>query len=295
MRPGVAATLALTLALALALTACARTAPPDGATSDAATVPSTGGVDYQLGGDGPLDPDVGLVVRDWWEGQPAGDDVTSLCYLNAFQSQPADPGSGRLDTADAWPDDLLLTHLGADPGWPGEVLVDLRDADRRARAVDHLTPALVACADAGFVGVELDNLDSWTRFAGTGRADQVPFGEDEAVAYAAALVEVAHGLGLAVAQKNTLELSATASRDTIGFDLLVVEECGAFGECDRAAEVFGDQVVAVEYTDAGLAAACASSLPSRLVVQRDLDLVPEGEPGHLRRTCADLVVPDVAG
>jgi hypothetical protein len=41
-----------------------------------------------------------------------------------------------------------------------------------------------ACAAKGFQAVEFDNLDSWTRFDGTDLEGQVPFGRDEAVAYA---------------------------------------------------------------------------------------------------------------
>ena len=113
-----------------------------------------------------------------------------------------------------------------------------------------------ACADKGFDSVEYDNLDSWTRFDETDLAGQVPFGQDEAVAYAELLTDYAHDLGLAVAQKNTLQLGAEISLDVIGFDFAVIEECGVYDECTDYADVFGDHLIIIEYTVEGFETAC---------------------------------------
>ncbi len=89
------------------------------------------------------------------------------------------------------------------------------------------------CARKGFAAVEYDNLDSWTRFDGTPRAGDVPFGKRQAIAFAALLTRRAHALGLAVAQKNTPSLTRREARRRIGFDFAIAEECARYAECGR--------------------------------------------------------------
>ena len=127
----------------------------------------------------------------------------------------------------------MLPELGDDPNWGGEYLIDISSAAKRARAADWVQPMIQSCADKGFEAVEYDNLDSWTRFDGTPVEDDVPFGKRQAIAYAELLTDRAHALGLAVAQKNTVELSRRQSRERIGFDFAIAEECGRYGECQR--------------------------------------------------------------
>ena len=43
---------------------------------------------------------------------------------------------------------------------------------------------ITTCERKGFEAVEYDNLDSWTRFDGTPRAGDVPFGKRDAIAFA---------------------------------------------------------------------------------------------------------------
>ena len=66
------------------------------------------------------------------------------------------------------------------------------------------------CADKGYDAVEYDNLDSWTRFDGTPLADEVPFEKPDALAYAKLLASRAHALNLAVAQKNTADITPSS-------------------------------------------------------------------------------------
>ena len=89
------------------------------------------------------------------------------------------------------------------------------------------------CAEKGFDAVEYDNLDSWTRFDGTPRARDVPFGRAAAIAYAESLADRAHALGLAVAQKNTPQLTRRQARGRIGFDFAIAEQCGALSRVRR--------------------------------------------------------------
>jgi hypothetical protein len=232
--------------------------------------------DLQLGGDAPVPAGVGVVERDWWAGRPEAGGYT-ICYVNAFQTQPDESGTDRPDLTRNWPADLVLDL--EDPDWPGEFLVDISTAELRAVAAAHVGTMIEVCAERGAQAVELDNLDSWTReIAG------VPFGREDAVAYARLLVDRAHALGLAAAQKNAAELLGPKDQADMGFDFAVVEDCGAYDECEAYASVY-DRVLAVEYTDEGLAKACAILPPSASVIRRDPGLVPAGEVGYVYRTC----------
>ncbi|GIG29665.1 endo alpha-1,4 polygalactosaminidase [Cellulomonas marina] len=213
-------------------------------------------VDYQLGGAYPPAPGIDGVVRDATDVPAPG--LWSACYVNAFQTQPQERDTWLADH----PDLVLHGDRGTpvvDPGWPDELLLDTSTAARRAAVAERLDSVLQRCADAGFDAVELDNLDSWTRSGGRLTAD-------DALALARLVVARAHGLGLAVAQKNAADLGARG-RDEAGFDLVVAEECVAYDECAAYAAVYGPHVLDVEYVPddaragadpvAGWADACA--------------------------------------
>jgi glycosyl hydrolase family 114 len=224
--------------------------------------------DYQIGDDyRPVDG-VEVVVRDWFEGYPLPDSY-SICYVNAFQTEGDDDGVDRPDERSRWPDHLVLSELGDDPDWDGEYLIDLATVEVRQAAADWVDQMIETCADKGFAAVEFDNLDSWTRFDDTPVAEVVPFGPVEAAAYATLLTSAAHAHGLAAAQKNALELDA-ATIAAIGFDFLVVERCGEFGECDHAAQLYGDELLAIEYEPDAFAAACDTLGERSSVVLRDV-------------------------
>jgi hypothetical protein len=240
--------------------------------------------DYQIGGDYPLPRGVRVVARDWFMGAPAPG-AYSICYVNAFQTQIDEDRVERPDEQSAWPADLVLTALGDDPNWGGEYLVDIGTAARRARAADWVQPMIQACADKGFAAVEYDNLDSWTRFDGTPLEGDVPFGKAQAVAYAELLADRAHALGLAVAQKNTLDLSRRESRARIGFDFAVAEACGRFGECQDYRAVFGDRVIAIEYRRRDFVRACRAIGRRASVVLRDRGVTRPGSPTYRYAAC----------
>lgn len=265
-------------ALTLALSACA------GGAEDQVDLPPTSGVfDYQLGG--PADhveqdgasAQLDVVVRDAREEPLEG--AYSICYVNGFQTQPED--------AEFWHDhpDLLLwdgDEPATDPGWPGELILDPSTADQRAGILDVLGPVIDGCADDGFDAVEVDNLDTWTRF------DAID--EDGARELAGAYADRAHAAGLAIAQKNSAEISASAHQE-LGFDFAIAEECGALDECGDYQEVYGEHVLQVEYPapleHAGVDFDEVCTLPDRapLTILRDRDLLPSGTQGHLYRGC----------
>jgi endo-alpha-1,4-polygalactosaminidase (GH114 family) len=235
--------------------------------------------DYQIGGDYSPAAGVTVVSRDWFNGTPLGaDDTYSICYVNAFQTQDDEDSADRPDERSNWPPELVLFELGDDPNWGGEYLVDISTAKNRQAAQNHVQRVIDACADKGFAAVEFDNLDSWTRFDDTELEGQVPFGQDEAVAYAELLTDYAHDLGLAVGQKNTPQLGAETSLDVIGFDFAIAEECGFYNECSVYTDVFGANVIVIEYTEDGFNAACDVVGDEVSVVLRDIDVTtPESE------------------
>lgn len=231
-------------------------------------------VDYQLASGYPVPDGVGGVVRDVTDRPEPG--LWSACYVNGFQTQPAD--------RDAWltdhPDLVLRDEAGepvADEGWPDELLLDTATAATRAAIADVLGAQVRACAERGFVAVELDNLDSWTRSGG--RLD-----EDGAVDLAARLVAVAHEAGLAAGQKNTPQLGARG-RDEAGFDFAVAEECAQYDECAAYTDVYGAAVLDIEYTDEGFAAACADPHRPPSTIRRDRDLSTPDDPAYAFAAC----------
>ena len=240
--------------------------------------------DYQIGGDYPLPPGVQVVSRDWFIGSPAPG-AYSICYVNAFQTQDDERGVDRPDERSNWPAKLVLSRLGDDPNWGGEYLVDISSAAKRARAADWIQQMIQGCADKGFDAVEYDNLDSWTRFDGTPVAGRVPFGKEQAIRYAQVLTKRAHLLGLAVAQKNTLQLTRHQSRDRIGFDFAIAEECGRYRECEGFRERFGNHVIDIEYRRRDFRWSCAHVGKQLSVVLRDVNVTRPGSRTYRYAAC----------
>lgn len=236
------------------------------------TLPADPVFDYQLGGAYDPPPGVTVVTRDSSADPVEG--VYSICYVNAFQSQP----DGY------WPESLKVHDSDGktvnDPAWPDESILDISTPDNRQAIADRTAVTVAGCAGKGFQAVEFDNLDAYTRSeGGTTLYDTI--------AYARLIVEFAHSSGLAVAQKNTPELEARGKTD-IGFDFAVAEECQRFGECGAYTEVYGAAVLDIEYAGALGAAwsdVCADPALPAGTVQRDRKLVPAGEPGHVYARC----------
>ena len=216
--------------------------------------------DYQLGGAVAPAGNVGTVVRDRREDPLEG--AYSLCYVNGFQTQPDEKRFWR----ERW--DLVLTKNGdpvVDSAW-GEWLLDIRTDRKRQRLAAIVGRWTAGCAADGYEAVELDNLDSFSRSRGLVTAA-------DARAFARLLVADAHVSGLAVAQKNWVELGARGPR--IGFDLAVVEQCGRWRECQGYVDVYGPAVLMVEYRDADFTWTC-ERFAGHPVVRRDRALSADG-------------------
>jgi hypothetical protein len=230
--------------------------------------PVNAGFDYQIGGDYPLPPGVSVVSRDWFSGEAADEPVYSICYVNAFQTQANEQGVNRPDERANWPRGLVLARLGDDPNWGGEYLVNISTAEKRRRATRWVEQMINGCARKGFEAVEYDNLDSWTRFDGTPLANRVPFEKRQALAYAKMLAERAHAKGLAVGQKNTVDVTSEQSR-RVDFDFAIAEECARYDECNGYRRVYANRMIEIEYRRKDLRRACRALGDEISIVLRD--------------------------
>lgn len=230
MRTG---TLRARVGIVAAIVAAVAAGCAPAAASSITLPPADGAPDYQLGAAYPPSPRVTIVARDRTAAPPEG--TYAICYINAFQTQPGELGS--------WPGEALLRDadgsLVHDPDWPDEVFLDTRTPAQRGAIRGVVSGWISGCADKGYDAVEFDNIDSYTRVDVLRRVDAVALARD--------LTSFAHSAGLAAAQKNAAE-DAPALR-AAGFDFAVAEECAAYDECASYTGVYGDHVVAIEYTD----------------------------------------------
>lgn len=231
--------------------------------------PAHAGFDYQIGGAYTPPAGVDVVSRDHTASPAPG--LYNICYVNAFQAQPGAEGD--------WDDDLLLRDANGDvvydTDW-GEAFLDIRTADKRERIAAKVGTWIDGCADKGFQAVEPDNYDSYTR-----AGDLLDAADAQGLIRL--LAERAHSDGLAIGQKNTVELAP--NREENGLDFAVAEECGEWDECGDYTAAFGDRVIVIEYTAKGLSKACAGFGDELSIVRRDLDVSPEGSSGYVRETC----------
>lgn len=237
--------------------------------------PPGGRFSYQLGGAYPPSAGVDVLARDRTEDPDPT--IYSICYVNAFQAQPDSVGWWQAEHPD-----LLLRDAGGalvvDRDW-GEPLLDISTDASREELMRVLGPRVQGCAASGFLAVEPDNLDSWTRSGGL-------LTDEDALAMAALLIERAHASGLAIAQKNAAELTPRAR--AAGFDFAIAEECQVHDECEAYVDAYGAALLEVEYTDQARSAfedACRAREDIASVTLRDRELAPAGAAGHVEQWC----------
>lgn len=237
--------------------------------------PAAARVSVQLGG--PYRPAAGVRIVDRDRGSRPVPGAYSICYINAFQAQADEAGWWQAHH----PDLLLRDRTGRlviDAAW-GEPLLDVSTPAKRTRLAAIESGWIRGCAKAGFQAVDPDNLDSYTRSGGRISAS-------DAMAFARTLIAEAHRAGLAIAQKNTVELAPQGR--AAGFDFAVAEDCQVYRECGGYLVAYGNRVIEIEYTDeppAVFAAACTARGRTISVVLRDRALTPPGGPGHVERWC----------
>lgn len=270
-----------TAALAVGLAGCVADGAEDDAARDAgsttvigsAAMPTANGdLDYQLGGAYEPAADVSIVSRD----RTAEPDPSryNICYVNGFQTQP-----GEVDLWGGANADLVLRDAASaptiDPEWPDEFILDVSTEAKRARLLGIVGDWIDGCATSGFQAVEIDNLDTFSRFPER-------LTEDAAVAFARSLTDRAHAVGLAIGQKNSTDL--VARRTDTGFDFAVVEQCNQFAECEEFTAGYGDQVYVIEYEREAFDVGCADH-PQLSIVLRDVAVSAPGSPTYVRDSC----------
>ena len=236
--------------------------------------PVDGQVDYQLGGGYAPPKGTKVVVRDRAEKPAAG--VYSVCYVNAFQTQASEAGFWAKR-----PELLLKGDDGkpvVDPDWPDEHVLDTSTKAKRDAIATIEFGWIDGCAAKGFKAVDPDNLDTWQRFPGK-------LSRSGNLALVKLLAERAHARGMAIGQKNSVELGRRGK--DAGLDFAVVEECQVYDECDGYLKVFGRHVIEIEYTTGGKAnfAAACEDHGNISIVYRDLDLMPKGAKGYVYAAC----------
>lgn len=241
----------------------------------AATVtppPPNAGFDYQLAEAYPLPRGVTVVARDRRSRRAAG--AYNICYVNAFQAQPEEAAWWRR----THPHLLLKGRDGryvVDGGW-NEILLDISTPAKRAAVAAIVGRWIDGCRAAGYRAVEPDNLDSWTRSGGR-------LTRAYALAYARLLTARAHRRGLAIAQKNTVELGVAGR--AAGFDFAVAEACGRYAECRDYVRVYGSRVIVVEYRRVDFVRTCRAWGARLSVVLRDRAVSAPGSATYLRQAC----------
>ena len=243
--------------------------------SDAAAAlslpPVNGKFDYQLGG--AYTPPSGTVIVTRDRSAAIAPSLYNICYVNGFQIQP--------DETSWWMSqhpDLMLRDSGGnlviDTQW-NEVLIDISTSTKRDAVAAIVGGWIAGCKQAGFDAVEIDNLDSYSRSAGLLTAD-------DDVATMALFSAVAHGDGMAIAQKNSVEL--VPRKAELGTDFVTAEECDRYAECGGYTAGYGDHVLVIEYRMQDFTAGC-SAYPNLSIVLRDLNLVPAGSTGYVYDAC----------
>jgi hypothetical protein len=152
----------------------------------------------------------------------------AICYVSAGTWE-----NWRVD-ANQFP----ASVQGSKNGWQGETWLDIRQTS-------ILLPIMEArvqkCRQAGFDGVEWDNVDGYSNRTG------FPLTANDQLVYDASLANLAHTYGLTVALKNDVEQVPDLAPY---FDYAVNEQCQQYNECGGYTTSFinaGKTVFQVEY------------------------------------------------
>ncbi|MGZ9812138.1 endo alpha-1,4 polygalactosaminidase [Pseudoroseicyclus sp. H15] len=167
----------------------------------------------------------------------------------------------RADAGD-FPEAVLGEVYG---DWPDERFLDIRD---QATLLPLMRARFARAAQMGFDAIEPDNLDVHINDSG------FPVGAAHVVAYATALAEMAHGMGLEIGQKNVPDL---VPQLLPAMDFMIAEGCFIDGWCDATLTYIaaGKPVLDAEYTDTPVdfTEACAYAAPHGLsMILHDRDL-----------------------
>ena len=158
-----------------------------------------------------------------------GNGGRAICYVSAGTFEPWRPDAA------AYPDSIKGRAVS---GFKDEKWLDIRQTSILFPILDARA---AKCAQAGFDGVEWDNVDGFSNRTG------FPLTAADQLFYDASLANVAHSHGLTVALKNDVEQLADLGTY---FDYAINEQCQQYNECGNYSVFFigqGKAVFQVEY------------------------------------------------
>jgi hypothetical protein len=153
----------------------------------------------------------------------------AICYVSAGTYEPWRPDAA------SYPDSIKGRAVG---GFKDERWLDIRQTSVLLPIMDA---RVTKCRQAGFDGVEWDNVDAYSNRSG------FPLTAADQAFYNASLANLAHSHGLTVALKNDVEQLVDLSPY---FDYAINEQCQQYSECDGYTTSFisqGKAVFQVEY------------------------------------------------
>ncbi len=173
--------------------------------------------------------------------------IRTICYVSVGTVEKTSPDS------QAFPKAVIGKVYG---DWPDERFLDIR---RHDVLLPIMKARFQACKAKGFDAIEPDNMDVHDNDSG------FPLKAADTRRYVLALAGIAHGLGLAIAQKNVPEMTA----DFVStLDFVITESCYQDRWCDRvkAYPQRGKPVFDAEYSDRSIdfAAACKAAGRDRI-------------------------------
>ena len=144
----------------------------------------------------------------------------AICYLSAGTWENWRPDAGSFPAS----------VQGSKNGWPGEKWLDIRQT---AILLPIMQARVQKCSQAGFDGIEWDNVDGYANRTG------FPLTANDQLVYNASLANLAHQAGLTVALKNDTG-QVGALKDY--FDYAINEQCFQYRECDYPAPGLPDWI-----------------------------------------------------
>jgi hypothetical protein len=153
----------------------------------------------------------------------------AICYLSAGTFEPWRPDAA------SFPDSIKGRAVG---GFKDEKWLDIRQTSVLLPIMDA---RVTKCRQAGFDGVEWDNVDAYSNRSG------FPLTAADQLFYNASLANLAHAHGLTVALKNDVEQLVDLGPY---FDYAINEQCQQYSECGGYTTSFigqGKAVFQVEY------------------------------------------------
>src|SRR5262249_20854758 len=126
-----------------------------------------------------------------------------ICYVDAGTWEDWRPDAGEFPSS----------VRGSRNGWPGERWLDIRQI---ATLAPIMSARVAKCKQAGFDGIEFDNVDGFANKTG------FPLTGADQLAYNIALANLAHQSSLSVAIKNDLDQLSTLKPY---FDYAINEQC----------------------------------------------------------------------